>query len=88
MPRYIYKCDECDLVFQVVHSIKDKLVNCEECLVENSLVRIPSMPLVLNKEHTAEKREVGSLVKEYIENAKEDLKDEREHMTSQVYEDE
>tara|TARA_B100000424_G_scaffold196546_1_gene153860 strand:- start:151 stop:417 length:267 start_codon:yes stop_codon:yes gene_type:complete len=88
MPRYIYKCEECDLVFQVVHSIKERLLNCDDCSTENSLTRIPSMPLVLTKKQNAEKREVGSLVREYIESAKEDLKEEVESMTNQVYEEE
>jgi len=87
MPRYIYKCSSCERVFQTIHSIKEKLKDCEECEIEGSLVRIPSMPLVLTKKQNEEKRQVGSFVKEYIENAKEDLESEKQEMSKQVYKD-
>ena len=45
------------------------------------------MPLILTKKQNNEKRQVGSFVKEYIENVKEDLKDEKEEMSKQVYKD-
>tara|TARA_R110002110_G_scaffold299614_2_gene513845 strand:+ start:47 stop:313 length:267 start_codon:yes stop_codon:yes gene_type:complete len=87
MPRYIYKCSNCEEVLQIIHSIKEKLKDCEGCDTEGSLTRIPSMPLVLTKKQNNEKRQVGSFVKEYIENVKEDLKDEKEEMSKQVYKD-
>ena len=45
------------------------------------------MPLVLTKKQNEEKRQVGSFVKEYIENAKEDLESEKQEMSKQVYKD-
>ena len=87
MPRYIYKCSNCEEVLQIIHSIKEKLKDCEGCDTEGSLTRIPSMPLILTKKQNNEKRQVGSFVKEYIENVKEDLKDEKEEMSKQVYKD-
>ena len=87
MRRYIYKCEECDIIFQTIHSIKEKLTDCEECDTVGVLKRIPSIPLVLSSKQGEEKRQVGSLVKEYIENVKEDLKDEKEDLSSQVYRD-
>lgn len=85
MPRYIYKCSECELVFQKIHSIKEKLTDCEECDKEGVLKRVPSIPLVMKKKQDIEKRQVGSLVKEYIEDLKEDLKEEKEELSSQIY---
>ena len=81
MPRYIYHCDECEKTFQIAHSIKEKLTDCEECDSEATLRRIPTMPLILNKD-----QKTGTLVKEFIKDAKEDLNQEREHLSSQVYE--
>lgn len=87
MPRYIYKCLACEVVFQKVHSIKEKLKDCDECNSESTLQRIPTIPLVLTKKETNEKKEVGSLVKEYIEDAREDLKQEKKELSNQVYKD-
>lgn len=87
MPRYIYKCQACEIVFQKVHSIKEKLKDCEECETKGVLQRIPSMPLVLTKKQSNEKKEVGSLVKEYIEDVKEELKQEKKELSNQIYKD-
>ena len=87
MPRYIYKCEKCGIIIQIAHSIKEKLTNCEECVLENSLKRIPTMPLILNKTEDNQKQKAGTLVKEYIEDVKEDLKQEKKELSSQVYKD-
>ena len=52
-----------------------------------TLKRIPSMPVVLAKEQGPQKRPTGSLVKEYIENVREDLQDEKEQLKKQIYKD-
>ena len=87
MPRYIYKCKECEITFQEVHSISEKLTDCEKCGMEQSLQRIPSTLTVLTKKQDDEKREVGSLVKEYIEDVREDVREEKEELSRQVYKD-
>ena len=87
MPRYVYSCDECGVTYQRVHSIKERLTDCEECEMQGTLKRIPSMPVVLAKEQGPQKRPTGSLVKEYIENVREDLQDEKEQLKRQVYKD-
>tara|TARA_Y100000310_G_scaffold326978_1_gene392647 strand:+ start:507 stop:773 length:267 start_codon:yes stop_codon:yes gene_type:complete len=87
MPRYVYRCDKCEKTFQVVHSIKEKLTDCEECDSKDTLKRVPSIPLVLNNKQDNDKRQVGSFVKEYIENAKEDLKQEKEELLNQEHKD-
>jgi putative FmdB family regulatory protein len=87
MPRYIYKCTACEIVFQKAHSIKEKLKDCEECESEDTLQRLPSMPLILTKKQGEEKREVGSLVKDYIEDVRKELKQEKKELSNQVYED-
>ena len=87
MPRYAYLCEKCNKPFQIVHSIKEKLVDCQECDTEGSLKRIPSMPLVLNKKEDNQKQEAGTLVKEYIEDMRGELKQEKEELRSQTYKD-
>ena len=87
MPRYVYSCEECGVIYQRAHSIKEKLTDCEDCGIEGALKRIPSMPLVLTKKQENQKRQAGTLVKEYIEDAKEDLKEEKRDLSNQVYKD-
>ena len=87
MPRYTYHCEACEIIFQVAHSIKERLTDCEECNSKDVLKRIPSVPLILNKKENNHKQKVGSFVKEYIENAKEDLKQEKEELLKQERKD-
>ena len=63
------------------------MTDCEECEAKDTLKRIPSMLTVLNKKEVAHKRKVGGYVKEYIENAKEDLKQEKQDLLQQEYKD-
>ena len=87
MPRYTYRCEGCEVILQAAHSIKEKLTDCEECNSKDTLKRVPSMPMILNKKEDNYKQQVGSVVKEYIENAKEDLKQEKEELLKQEHKD-
>ena len=84
MPKYKYKCADCDQELVVFHSIKEKLRNCPVCGVIGSLVRLPG-GFVSN---TGRDRggQVGSLVREKIEEFKEDLEKQRETAREEVYE--
>ena len=72
MPRYVYRCDKCEKTFQVVHSIKEKLTDCEECELKGTLNRIPSMPFVFSKTNSA-----GALVDKHIEETKKEVEEEK-----------
>jgi putative FmdB family regulatory protein len=87
MPRYTYRCRSCDAFFQATHSIKERLTDCEECQVSNSLQRVPSVPFIMNKKEGNQEHQPGTLVKEYIEEATEALKEERKELTNQAYKD-
>ena len=84
MPRYTYRCDSCSAVYDVTHSMSEKLVLCNECSTE-SLIRVPSnfaSPNTNNKQPA--ESQPGELVKEFIENAKEEIKTERNSKTKEM----
>ena len=81
MPRYVYRCDNCEKEFQTVHSIKDILTICELCNTENSLIRIPQMTMTTIK-NKKEHKKVGLLVNKYIEDARTQLKQSKEEMSN------
>ena len=81
MPRYTYCCEECEVVFHRVHSIKEKLTDCEECGLKGVLKRVPSMPFVFS-----EKNKAGDLVKQHIEEAKQEIKQEKAQLEKVEYE--
>ena len=76
MPKYCYKCTECSGEYEVRHSITERLHDCLECGSEESLIRIPQLTNFVRKQQSSEKKS-GSLVKEYIEENKRILKEER-----------
>jgi hypothetical protein len=76
VPRYCYKCTECASECEVRHGITERLHDCLECSSEGSLVRIPQLTNFVRKQEVRDKK-AGSLVKEYIEENKQILKEER-----------
>ena len=78
MPRYTYRCDVCGKSFEVSHSISEKLTDCE-CGEEGSLKRIPSLPFRASVK--INKQKAGEIVKEFIEDAKMEIKKSKEETT-------
>ena len=78
MPRYTYRCDVCGNSFEVSHSISEKLTDCE-CGEEGSLKRIPSLPFRASVK--INKQKAGEIVKEFIEDAKMEIKKSKEETT-------
>jgi hypothetical protein len=76
VPKYCYICEECEHEFEIRHGIKEKLFNCENCNNEESLRRIPQLTRIV-KSPIVGKQKPGSLVKEYIEENKKILKQEK-----------
>ncbi len=84
MPKYAYRCGGCEKVFEVVHSMKDKLEFCEDC--DGFLIRIPSLAFINSgqKKVTATHK-IGDLVKNHIEESKKELRQEQERVGSEEY---
>ena len=80
MPRYIYKCRECGDSFMTVHGITEDQDHCEICYESGSVFRIPQMPRV-----KIVKEEAGKIVKEFIEDSRQALKEEKKRLLSEEY---
>ena len=84
MPRYAYRCGECDNLFEIFHSIKDKLETCQEC--SGSLNRVPSQTFIgLTQPTKSIEHKVGDLVKDHIEEARRELRKEQKRISSEEY---
>ena len=78
MPKYYYKCKECEHQFDIRHAMGDRLFNCDECGFLESLVRIPQLTTKpIGHGHA----KVGDKVKEFIESNKEVLKEQIKEAT-------
>ena len=75
MPTYKYKCQSCDITFEKFHSMSETVEKCVQC--ESSVTRVPSLNYNLKKTSSRSKTKPGSVVREYIKDAKEDLKQQK-----------
>ena len=76
MPRYVYKCKSCGGEMNVRHEISERLEDCLLCEMTGTLYRIPQFTNTVKKE-AQNKQKTGSLVKDYIEENKEILKEQK-----------
>ena len=76
MPKYCYKCSECESEIEVRHGITERLTDCKVCDNQGVLIRIPQLTNIVRKQEQGE-RKTGSLVKDYIQQNKEILKEQK-----------
>lgn len=76
MPIYCYKCLSCKENFEVKHSMSFEGQVCVYCQSSN-VIKLPSF---ITSIKTVKKKQVGSVVKDYITKAKEDIKEEKKKM--------
>ena len=80
MPKYTYKCKECEEIITVTHGMEEKLTDCRQCDTIDSLKKIPSSISVIHKD-----KEVGKVVESHIEEARLELQQEKERITKREY---
>ena len=73
MPRYVYRCDECQDEFMVFHLISEEIHKKENCLGSCNLHRIPQLTNDPKKIKNKTKKE-GQVVNEYIKEVGEEIK--------------
>ena len=78
MPKYIYKCKECEDIFEASHSMSERLTDCETCNTIDSLKKLPSHIATQYKDNQA-----GKVVDSYIEEAKQDIAEEKRRLKEQ-----
>ena len=83
MPRHNYHCSDCEQYFEAFHGMVEKLEQCELCSSE--LVHIvPSIPY---SKTTNKLQKTGELVKEYIENTKRSIAEEKQSLKKEYKND-
>ena len=80
MPKYIYKCKECEVYLEATHSMSERLTYCDNCDTIDSLMKVPSNIAVKYRDS-----QVGKVVDDYIEEAKESLREEKQRASKEEY---
>jgi len=79
VPKYAYKCKECNHAFETVHGMFIKLRNCDACSTDGSLFRVPSVDYSTKNKASSGKK-TGKLVKEFISDAKKEVEEQKREM--------
>ncbi len=79
MPVYCYRCHACEAEFEVRHSMSFDDQSCTLC-ESKSVFRIPSLTEI-KKSFTSTKP--GKVVREYIEDVKQEIKNEKTKLRSE-----
>ena len=74
MPTYVYKCSNCDHLFEAIHSYKERLYDCPACDGQKTLKKQLNTPIQLLKNIKTGKNKAGSVVKAEINRVKEEIK--------------
>jgi len=82
MPRYTYRCTECEYLFEESHSMLELLEDCPACELQGALVRVPPT-IRLIKTTNGPDGKVGDVVRRHIEEARHDIEEEKKAMTKE-----
>ena len=77
MPRYEYACSHCEETFSVVHGMTERIDQCSLCESEGTVNILPS---IIQTSHTKATKKAGELVKQYIKDTKEYVKQQKEDL--------
>lgn len=81
MPRYSYICQNCENQIEAFHSSDERLSFCDICQTD-SLKKQISMPTIVKKNdiNTSTNRKTGDIVKEKIEEFRQNLKEQKKEL--------
>ena len=83
MPRYSYTCTKCENLIEAFHSSDERLSFCDICQTD-SLRKNISMPTIIKKNdiNSSTNRKTGDIVKEKIEEFRQNLKEQKKELLS------
>jgi len=84
MPRYDYRCKECDFEFTKSHGMGEKLTDCIECNAANTLFRVP-LAFITHSNNSAGPSKAGEIVKKHIEETKKEIEQEKRDLINKDY---
>ena len=85
MPRYLYKCENCDDEKTVFHRLNEILEDCDKCDVKNTLKKMIGTPHI-NKTKTSNKEKAtGQITKEFIRENRKILDEQKKEIREKNY---
>jgi len=78
MPIYEYYCNSCENKFKIMHSMSEECNECGVCLSEDITRVIPDIANTVDKSKF--KTKAGDLVKSHIEEARKEVREQKQDM--------
>ena len=75
MPRYQYRCKECDNILTIIHLSDEEQSDCPKCLAKHSLVKM--LTTFSTKKKGTKKNKVGQTTEQFIEDSRNELKQQK-----------
>ena len=76
MPRYVYRCTECEELVVIQHSSTEVETGCPKCSDPHGLVKVIT-PITTRGKKSSTSPTVGDVTEEHIRNAREHLEEQR-----------
>ena len=88
MPRYNYQCDHCDDMVTIFHTIDEQYTDCLQCGQKDKMVKLLSAPIILKDRDILHNndRKIGELTKEYIDENKRLLEQQKKEAKGEEHE--
>ena len=83
MPTYTYRCDKCEVTFEIFHLMSETVDSCEKC--GSPVTKMISKTFNVKKNNNFGKDKPGKIVKQYIKDVREEIRQEKEKMKDQEY---
>ena len=84
MPKYFYRCNDCDCQWDEWHGMQESPTSCM-CGSVN-FERLPSNFAIKIEKKDPQKKKVGEMTKEFIEDSKQELRTYQQNLEERTYE--
>tara|TARA_R100001594_G_scaffold131973_1_gene171929 strand:+ start:1722 stop:1970 length:249 start_codon:yes stop_codon:yes gene_type:complete len=78
MPRYEYKCTDCEATSTIFHLVNESWDECPKCMKKQTLKKVLSTFTTTKK--VGHRSVVGETTEEFIKEAREDLKQQKREL--------
>jgi len=79
VPRYVYRCKECDELSVISHLSDEIITECPECARSDVLVKVLTSFTATNK-NISNKIKVGQTTEEFIQDARQELSQQKDEL--------
>ena len=86
MPRYRYQCEKCEYISTIFHMIDEVIqTDCVTCGADASLNRLLNIPHIKKNNTTTQEQKTGTTTKQFIEDNREILDNQKKETRNKEY---